>query len=70
MKAGGVASSAWSLHGAVTAVQRTAQQQGLCAVAAVSQTTRRVPRGSLVSMKNAYSYTSNLTLRVTAEGSR
>lgn len=50
MKAGGVASSTGSLHGPVTAVQRTSQQEGLSAVAvaAVGQTTRRVFRGSFI----------------------
>lgn len=66
MKAGGVASSAGSLRGAVTAVQRTAAQEGLSAVAAVGQTTRRVPRGSFISMQNSYSYTSDLTRKITA----
>ena len=68
MKAGGVASSTGSLRGAVTAVQSTAQQQGLSAVAAVGQTTRRVPRGSFISMKNAYSYVSDLSRKITTTG--
>ena len=66
MRAGGVASSTGSLRGAVTAVQRTAAQEGLSAVAAVGQTTRRVPRGSFISMQNSYSYTSDLTRKITA----
>jgi len=68
MKAGGVASSTGSLRGAVTAVQHAAQHEGLSAVAAVGQTTRRVPRGSFISMKNSYSYVSDLTRKITATG--
>lgn len=68
MKAGGVASSTGSLRGAVTAVQSTAQQEGLSAVAAVGQTTRRVPRGSFISMKNHYNYVSDLNRKITVTG--
>ncbi len=68
MKAGGVASSKGSLRGAVAAVQKASSEGGLSAVAAVGQTSRRVPRGSFISMKNSYSYVSDLTRRITATG--
>ncbi len=66
MKAGGVASSKGSLRGAVAAVQEASSESGLSAVAAVGQTSRRIPRGSFISMKNSYSYVSDLTRRITA----
>jgi hypothetical protein len=68
MKAGGVASSKGSLRSAVTAVQEASSEGGLSAVAAVGQTSRRIPRGSFISMKNTYSYVSDLTRRITATG--
>lgn len=65
MAAGGVASSTGSMQNAVTAVQRTATQEGLSVVAAVGKTTRRIPRGSFISLKNHYDYVSDLSKKVT-----
>lgn len=66
MKAGGVASSRGSLRSAVTAVQRATAEGGIGVVVAVGETSRRVPRGSFISMQNDYGYTSDLTRRITA----
>ncbi len=68
MRAGGVASSTGSMRRAVDAVQSAAQEGGLSAVAAVGVTSRRIPRGSFISMENRYSYVSDLTRRITAAG--
>jgi hypothetical protein len=65
VRAGGVASSRGSLAGALTAVQEVVQQGDVGAVAAVGQTSRRVPRGSFVSMRNSYGYVSDLRRKVT-----
>ena len=65
MRAGGVASSKGSLTNALTAVQEVTQEEGIGAVAAVGETSRRVRRGSFVSMLNSYSYVSDLGKRIT-----
>lgn len=65
MKAAGVASSKGSMRGAVRAVQEVTEEEGLSAVAAVGTTSRRVARGRFVSMRNAYSYVSDLTRKIT-----
>ena len=65
MRAGGVASSRGSLRGAVTAVQTAITESGLSAIVAVGQTSRRIPRGSFVSMENSYRYVADLTRRTT-----
>ncbi len=65
MRAGGVASSKGSLTGALTAVQEVTQEEGIGAVAAAGQTSRRVRRGSFVSLLNTYSYVSDLGKRIT-----
>lgn len=65
MKAGGVASSKGSLPDAVEAVQETTEEEGLGAVAAVGKTKRSVARGRFISMKNSYSYVSDLTKKIT-----
>jgi hypothetical protein len=70
MAAAGVASSQGSLRGAVRAVQEVTQEEGLSAVAAVGTTSRRVTRGRFVSMRNTYSYVSDLTRKITGLESR
>lgn len=70
MKAAGVASSRGSINGAVRAVQHVVQEDGLSAVVAVGKTNRRVARGCFVSMRNAYSYVSDLTRKITSADSR
>lgn len=69
MKAGGVASSQGSLTHAVEAVQKATQTQGLGSVVTVGQTQRRVAQGRFISMKNGYSYVSDLTKKITTTGS-
>ena len=70
MRAGGVASSRGSLAGAVRAVQEVTREGELSAVAAVGTTSRRVVRGRFLSMRNAYSYVSDLRRKVTAAHGR
>lgn len=65
MRAGGVASSRGSLVGALQAVQRASQDGGLSLVAARGETQRSVRFGRFISMKNTYTYTSDLTRKVT-----
>ena len=65
MRAGGVASSRGSLAGALQAVQQASQAGGLSRVAAQGETQRSVRLGRFISMKNSYSYTSDLTRKVT-----
>ena len=65
MKAAGAASSQGSLINGVTALQEVVQESEIGAVVAVGQTQRRVHRGTFISMRNTYSYTSDLTDRVT-----
>ena len=65
MRAGGVASSSGSLAGGLQAVQQASRAGGLSRVAAEGETQRSVRLGRFISMKNSYSYTSDLTRKVT-----
>ena len=65
MKAAGVASAKGSLANGVKALQEVVQESEIGAVVAVGQTQRRVRRGTFISMRNTYSYTSDLTRKVT-----
>ncbi len=66
MQAAGVNSHHASLRGAVQAVQETiAGEDGLDAVVAAGQTTRKVSRGKFVSMQNHYRFTADLNSRIT-----
>lgn len=67
--AAGVASSRGSLAGAVQAVQKATQTEGLGSVATVGRTSRRVARGRFVSMRSAYTYVSDLTRKITTTSS-
>ena len=63
MRSAGVASSKGSLTGAPTAAQEVTQEKGLSA-----GLSRRVRRGSYVSMLNTYTYVFDLGKITTTEG--
>jgi len=66
MKAGGVASSRGSLTSALRAVQAASQDSGLSQVTAEGETQRSLRHGRFISMRNSYTYTSDLN-RKTSE---